>query len=123
VDGYVLVATPLSSVGNTVGHLVDLDIAVDAAVLLALLGLGYVLVRRTLRPLRRIETAASAISAGDLTQRMPHGHPKTEIGRLSRSLNGMLGQIESAFSAQADSEAEALRSEAHMRQFAADAGP
>jgi two-component system OmpR family sensor kinase len=122
VDGYVLVATPLSSVDNTVSHLVDLDIAVDAAVLLALLGLGYVLVHRTLRPLRRIETAASAISAGDLTQRMLHGHPKTEIGRLSRSLNGMLGQIESAFSAQADSEAEALRSEAHMRQFAADAG-
>jgi two-component system OmpR family sensor kinase len=122
VDGYVLVATPLSSVDNTVSHLVDLDIAVDAAVLLALLGLGYVLVHRTLRPLSRIETAASAISAGDLTQRMLHGHPKTEIGRLSRSLNGMLGQIESAFSAQADSKVEALRSEAHMRQFAADAG-
>jgi two-component system, OmpR family, sensor kinase len=122
VIGYVLVATPLSSIDVEVNHLVDLDIAVDAAVLLALLGLGYVLVHRTLRPLRRIETAASAISAGDLTQRMLHGHPKTEIGRLSRSLNGMLGQIESAFSAQADSEAEALRSEAHMRQFAADAG-
>ena len=122
VDGYVLVATPLDSVDNTVNHLVDLDFAVDAAVLLALLGLGYVLVRRTLRPLRRIETAASAISAGDLTRRILHGHPKTEIGRLSRSLNGMLGQIESAFSAQAASESEALRSEAHMRQFAADAG-
>jgi two-component system OmpR family sensor kinase len=122
VDGYVLVATPLSSVDNTVNHLVDLDIAVDAAVLLALLGLGYVLVRRTLRPLRRIETAASAISAGDLTRRILPGHPKTEIGRLSRSLNGMLGQVESAFGAQADSEAEALRSEARMRQFAADAG-
>jgi two-component system OmpR family sensor kinase len=122
VDGYVLVATPLNNVDNTVSHLTDLEVAVDAAVLLALLGLGYVLVRRTLHPLRRIETAAAAISAGDLTQRILQGHPKTEIGRLSRSLNGMLGQIESAFSAQAGSEAEALRSEAHMRQFAADAG-
>ena len=122
VGGYVLVATPLSNVDNAVDHLADLDFAVDAAVLLALLGLGYALVRRTLHPLRRIETAAAAISAGDLTRRILHGHPKTEIGRLSRSLNGMLGQIESAFSAQAASEAEALRSEAHMRQFAADAG-
>ena len=122
VNGYVLVATPLDSVDNTVNHLVDLDVAVDAAVLLALLGLGYALVHRTLHPLRRIETAAAAISAGDLTRRILHGHPKTEIGRLSRSLNGMLGQIESAFGAQAASEAEALRSEAHMRQFAADAG-
>jgi two-component system OmpR family sensor kinase len=122
VDGYVVVATPLSSVDATVSHLDDLDITVDVAVGLALLGLGYVLVRRTLRPLRQIEAAASAISAGDLTRRIPHGHPKTEIGQLSRSLNGMLGQIEAAFSAQARSEAEALRSEAHMRQFAADAG-
>ena len=122
VNGYVLVATPLNNVDNTVSHLVDLDIAVDAAVLLALLGLGYALVRRTLGPLRRIETAASAISAGDLAQRILPGHPKTEIGRLSRSFNGMLGQIESAFGAQASAKAEAQRSEAHMRQFAADAG-
>jgi two-component system OmpR family sensor kinase len=122
VEGYVLVATPLSSVDATVTHLDELDITVDVAVGLALLGLGYVLVRGTLRPLREIEAAAAAISAGDLTRRIPYGHPKTEIGQLSRSLNGMLGQIEAAFGAQARSEAEALRSEAHMRQFAADAG-
>jgi two-component system, OmpR family, sensor kinase len=122
VDGYVLVATPLDNINNTVGHLVGLEAGVDVAVVLALVGLGYLLVRRTLLPLRRIESAAAAISAGDLTRRVPHGHPKTEIGRLSRSLNGMLGQIESAFSARARSESGALRSEARMRQFAADAG-
>ena len=120
--GYVLAATPLTGVDSTVSHLADLDLAVDAAVGLALLGLGYVLVRRTLRPLRRIETAAAAISAGDLARRVPPGHPKTETGRLSLALNGMLAQIEAAFGAQARSEAEALRSEAHMRRFAADAG-
>ena len=122
MNGYVLVATPLDNIDNTVGHLVGLEAGVDVAVVLALLGLGYLLVRRTLLPLRRIESAAAAISAGDLTRRVPHGHPKTEIGRLSRSLNGMLGQIESAFSARARSESGALRSEARMRQFAADAG-
>ena len=122
VGGYVLVATPLDNVDATVSHLVDLDIVVDAAVGLALLGLGHLLVRRTLLPLRRIESAAVAISAGDLTRRVPHGHPRTEIGRLSVSLNGMLGKIESAFAAQTRSEADALRSEARMRQFVADAG-
>jgi two-component system OmpR family sensor kinase len=122
MNGYVLVATPLDNINSTVGHLVGLEAVVDVAVVLALLGLGYLLVRRTLLPLRRIESAAAAISAGDLTRRVPHGHPKTEIGRLSRSLNGMLGQIESAFSARARSESGALRSEARMRQFAADAG-
>lgn len=122
VGGYVLVATPLDEIDATVGHLVDLDVVVDAAVALALLVLGYLLVHRTLHPLRRIESAAAAISAGDLARRVPHGHPKTEIGRLSASLNGMLGKIESAFGAQARSEAEAQRSEARMRQFIADAG-
>ncbi|MBR7832908.1 HAMP domain-containing histidine kinase [Actinospica durhamensis] len=122
VGGYVLVATPLDNVDATVSHLVDLDIVVDAAVGLALLGLGHLLVRRTLLPLRRIESAAVAISAGDLTRRVPHGHPKTEIGRLSVSLNGMLGKIESSFAAQTRSEAAALRSEARMRRFVADAG-
>jgi len=122
VNGYVLVATPLNNIDDTVGHLVGLEVVVDVAVGLALLGLGYLLVRRTLLPLRRIESAAAAISAGDLTRRVPHGHPKTEIGRLSRSLNGMLGQIESAFGARARSESAALRSEARMRRFAADAG-
>jgi len=122
VNGYVLVATPLNDIDDTVGHLVGLEVVVDVAVGLALLGLGYLLVRRTLLPLRRIESAAAAISAGDLTRRVPHGHPKTEIGRLSRSLNGMLGQIESAFGARARSESAALRSEARMRRFAADAG-
>lgn len=118
---YIMVASPLVNVQSTVSHLVDLDVAVDSAVLLALFGFGYVLVRRTLLPLRRIESAATAISAGDLTRRIPHAHPKTEIGRLSLSLNSMLGQIETAFGAQARSEAGALRSEANMRQFAADA--
>jgi two-component system, OmpR family, sensor kinase len=122
VGGYVLVATPLDEIDATVGHLVDLDFAVDAAVGLALLVLGYLLVHRTLQPLRRIESAAVAISAGDLARRVPHAHPKTEVGRLSASLNGMLGKIESAFGAQARSEAEAQRSEARMRQFIADAG-
>lgn len=122
VGGYVLVATPLDEIDATVGHLVDLDVVVDAAVAMALLVLGYLLVHRTLRPLRRIESAAAAISAGDLARRVPRGHPKTEIGRLAASLNGMLGKIESAFGAQARSEAEAQRSEARMRRFIADAG-
>lgn len=120
--GYVLVATPLADVDATVTQLSHLDLAVDAAVILALLGLGSVIVRGTLRPLRQFESAAAAISAGDLARRVPDGHPKTEIGRLSTALNGMLGQIEAAFSARRRSESEALRAAEYMRQFVADAG-
>jgi two-component system OmpR family sensor kinase len=43
------------------------------------------------------------------------------LGRLSRSLNTMLSQVEAAFSLRAASESSAVRSEERMRQFVADA--
>jgi two-component system OmpR family sensor kinase len=121
LDGYVLVATSYNAVDETVNHLVDLDLGVDSIVGGALILLGYAIVRTALRPLDHIEAAAEAISAGDLSQRVPDGHPGTEMGRLSRALNGMLGQIEAAFGARERSEAAARGSEQHMRQFIADA--
>ena len=57
---------------------------------------------------------AGAIAAGDLSQRVPEQPVTTEVGSLSRSLNGMLAQIEYAFGVRA-------ASEARMRQFVADA--
>src|SRR6185437_15279817 len=119
--GYVLVATSLNYVDATVAQLTRLEIAVDSAVGAALVVLGYIIVRTALRPLTQIEDAAEAISAGDLSRRVSGGHPKTETGRLSAALNGMLGQIETAFSARERSEAAARDSERRMRQFVADA--
>ncbi|MFD0657717.1 histidine kinase dimerization/phospho-acceptor domain-containing protein [Thermocatellispora tengchongensis] len=59
---------------------------------------------------------------------MPDLDPGTEVGRLARSLNGMLAQIEAAFRARSESEANARRSEEsarrseeRMRRFVADA--
>ena len=121
LDGYVLVAANLNEIDETVSHLVDLDLGVDSIVGGALVMLGYAIVRTALRPLDHIEAAAEAISAGDLSQRVPDGHPGTEIGRLSGALNGMLGQIEAAFGARERSEAGARMSEQRMRQFIADA--
>ena len=53
---------------------------------------------------------------------MPEREPRTEIGRLGRALNTMLGQIEAAFDAREESEESANRSEERMRGFIADAG-
>jgi two-component system OmpR family sensor kinase len=61
-----------------------------------------------------VEHTAAAIAGGDLSRRIPERPSSTEVGRLTRSLNGMLSQIESAFRAR-----EA--SEARTRRFAADA--
>ncbi|HJW59321.1 MAG TPA: HAMP domain-containing sensor histidine kinase, partial [Actinomycetota bacterium] len=105
-----------------------IDLVVSVVVLLALAGVGAVIVRASLRPLVEIEQTARAIAAGDLTRRVPDRDPRTEVGRLGRALNTMLAQIESAFGARAASEASARRSEEaarrsedRMRRFVADA--
>jgi two-component system OmpR family sensor kinase len=82
---------------------------------------GIAIVRASLRPLTDIELTAEAIAAGDLTRRVPDRDPGTEVGRLGRSLNTMLAQIETSFRAREESETAARRSEERMRQFVADA--
>jgi two-component system OmpR family sensor kinase len=84
------------------------------AVLAAVGLMARFLVRRGLRPLEDIGQTAGAIAAGDLSRRVEQADDKTEVGRLGSALNGMLGQIESAFSAQ-------QASENRLRRFIADA--
>ena len=105
---------PLSDVRSTLDRLAMLELLIGLAVLAAVAAAAYVLVRRELRPLRRIEDTAAAIAAGDLTQRVQEADPATEVGSLGRSLNAMLAQIEQAFE-------ERRRSEQRLRRFVADA--
>jgi two-component system OmpR family sensor kinase len=114
-------AISLSDVNSTVRRLVVIETFVGLLVLVLLGGAGYVVVRRSLRPLVEVENTAAAIADGDLTRRVPESDERTEVGRLSRALNGMLAQIESAFRAREASEAAARASEGRMRRFVADA--
>ncbi|MEV7416200.1 HAMP domain-containing sensor histidine kinase [Streptomyces sp. NPDC089919] len=112
----IVVAAPLDDVTSTLDHLATAFELIGAAVALLLAGAGWFAVRAGLRPLRRIEETAAEISAGrPLSHRMPQASPRTETGRLTAALNGMLAQIESAFAARAASEEQ-------MRRFVADAG-
>ena len=120
-SGTVSVALSLRDVQSTVARLALIELVVSAGVLLILGALGYAVVRSSLKPLVEVETTAQAIAAGDLSRRVPERDPRTEVGRLSRSLNVMLAQIESAFSDRAHSEAAARASEERMRRFVADA--
>jgi two-component system, OmpR family, sensor kinase len=117
----LIVGVDLGDINGTIGQLAYIDLIVSAIVLVALATLGVAIVRASLRPLTDIERTAEAIAAGDLSRRVPDHDPRTEVGRLGRSLNTMLAQIESAFGARARSEAAARRSEERMRQFVADA--
>jgi len=121
-DGHTLVVgTDLGRDQAAIGQLVALQVVVGLIVLVVLGIAGYLLVRNSLRPLAEVERTAQAIAAGDLSQRVPEGDDRTEVGRLSTALNGMLSRIERAFRAQEASEAQARGSEDRMRRFVADA--
>jgi two-component system, OmpR family, sensor kinase len=117
----VVYAVDLSQDNRIIRRLVLLEVVLGLIVLVLLGGAGYLLVRNSLRPLVAVERTAQAIAAGDLSQRVPVGDERTEVGRLSRALNGMLSRIEASFRAQQASEEQARASEARMRRFVADA--
>jgi len=110
----VAVALPLSGTSQTVDDFQAVSLLGGAVVILLGAALATVAIRRSFRPLQSIERTASAIAAGDLTQRVPTTAASTEVGRLSNALNAMLSQIEQAFIAR-------QRVDDQMRRFVADA--
>ena len=122
VKGTLVVGTDLGNVNATVRRIAYFDMIVGGVIVLVLALVGVAAVRANLRPLDEIEETAEAIADGHLDRRVPERDPRTEIGRLGRSLNIMLSQIETAFHAREESEAAAHRSEERMRRFIADAG-
>ncbi len=120
-DATLIVGVDLGDINGTISQLAGIDLIVSIIIIGGLAIVGVAIVRASLRPLRDIEQTAQAIAAGDLSRRVPDQDPVTEVGRLGRSLNTMLSQIETSFYAQAQSEAAARRSEERMRQFVADA--
>lgn len=113
-QGRIVVAQSSASTTDTLDSLLLVQLVASTAVLAAVLGLVWWLTGLALRPLRKIENTAAAIAGGDLSQRVEATNPRTEIGRLGDSLNGMLAEIEDAFAAKDTSERR-------LRQFVADA--
>jgi two-component system OmpR family sensor kinase len=123
-----LVAVDLGPVRAEIHRLITVELIAGAAIVGVLAVVGVAVVRANLRPLDDIEMTAGEIAMGHLDHRIPERDPRTEIGRLGRSLNMMLSQIEAAFRAQHESERAAHeseraahRSEERMRRFVADA--
>jgi two-component system, OmpR family, sensor kinase len=109
-----IVAVPLGDTNATLSHLIVIELIVSGAILLALALAAWWLVGVGLRPLRRMGEVAGQIAAGDLSRRVEPDDDRTEVGRLGRSLNAMLAQIEAAF-------AERAAGERRLRRFLADA--
>jgi two-component system, OmpR family, sensor kinase len=119
--GSTTIGLPLTDNEETVSRLTFFEAGIGTAALLILGVVGYLVVGRSLRPLRAVEETAAAIAGGDLHRRVPVRDVDTEVDRLARSLNAMLAQIQHGVAATEASEEDARRSETRMRRFIADA--
>ena len=123
-DGDVLVtALPLNGVDTTVDRLVLVELAVAGLALLLAMGAGGLIMRRTLRPLRRVAATATRVSMlplerGEvaLSERVAgtDTDPHTEVGQVGGSLNRLLDHVTHALTAR-------QASETRVRRFVADA--
>jgi two-component system OmpR family sensor kinase len=123
-DGDVLVTgLPLRTVDTTVGRLILVELAVAGTALLLAMAAGWVIMRRTLRPLRRVASTATRVSQlqlerGEvaLADRVPEPDtdPRTEVGQVGGALNRLLDHVTHALTAR-------QASETRVRRFVADA--
>jgi two-component system, OmpR family, sensor kinase len=115
VSGYVLYGQPLAGIQ---AQLDGLRLFLIAGALLSLLGAGaasWFVAGRALRPLDVMANTAEDIGrTQDLSRRLPESTPNDEVGRLQRSFNQMLRQLDDAY--------QRLRSAlVAQRRFVADA--
>jgi two-component system OmpR family sensor kinase len=109
----VIVVAPLGEIQASLAWLIISELLTSAFILGVLALLGRWLIRRGLAPVSRMATTAHGIAGGgDLRARMEVSD--SEVGRLAGAINVMLDRIEQAFVAR-------VRSEAKVREFAADA--
>ena len=71
-------------------------IGIPLITLVALAG-GFVIAKRSLRPIRQIIHSARIITGGDLSERIPDPPAKDELGELTDTLNQMLANVETTF--------------------------
>jgi two-component system, OmpR family, sensor kinase len=112
--GSVIVANSLADVDRTLNRLGFFFLVLGLLALLAIALVSRWIIAISLKPLEAVEETAEAIAAGDLSARLPAAKPDTEVGRLTTSLNTMLGRIEESFAARVSSESK-------LRRFVADA--
>ena len=117
----ITVAYDLSDFLQTDRSLAWLQLGIGAAVLLALGLASYAVVSQSLQPLTEVEHTAAAIAGGQLDRRVRERDARTEVGRLSLALNGMLAQIQTAVASSESSAELARSSEERMRRFITDA--
>ena len=126
-SGWRMVAVPLSHYPgslvvalptDTNNALIDQYRVIGASFGLLLLVVSalsfWLTITSALRPLKEVERTAAAVSAGDISQRLPTRKGKTEVARINSALNSMLDNIEQAFGQRG-------RALEQLRRFVSDA--
>ncbi|MEV1063603.1 HAMP domain-containing sensor histidine kinase [Streptomyces sp. NPDC050263] len=121
-DGDVLITGLPTEPVEAAVHRLELVAAVVFGAALAVAGVaGALWVRWSLRPLSRVAATATRVSRLPLSSgevelwpRAPEGDPRSEVGRVARAFNMMLGHVEDALT-------KRHASEERLRSFAADA--
>ncbi|HEY3563246.1 MAG TPA: histidine kinase dimerization/phospho-acceptor domain-containing protein, partial [Kribbella sp.] len=119
----VIAGLPTKDIQNTVSSLIGWEALFGGIGVLTAGGVAIVVVRRQLRPLRRVAETAREVAtlpldtgAIGVTARVPEQltDVHTEVGQVAVALNTLLGHMENALDAR-------HRSEQQVRQFVADA--
>ena len=98
--GYaVQIARPLTEVDHTLGSLRILLISITGGGVLLAAGLGWVVSRTALLPVRRFTASTEAVTGEPIGRRLPV-EGDDELGRLARSFNTTLEALESSVEAQ-----------------------
>jgi two-component system heavy metal sensor histidine kinase CusS len=93
----VTIATSSRSVRAGMREYARICAALLAVMLLASWGIGFLLSRMLLRPMRAIRETAVRIGSDNLSERIPVGSVKDELSDLARLLNATFDRLESAF--------------------------
>ncbi len=96
-DLIILQLAPLQEVDHELRELlVALGMAVPATLIVSG-GLGYVLARKALKPMEKLQRQTAQITAERLDSRLPVDHPRDEVGRLAQTINAMITRLERSF--------------------------
>lgn len=100
LNGYLQVVRDVTVEYNFLEALLFVLLITSAVGGIGAIIIGYVITRRTLKPINEITNTARSLSVSDLGKRLEVEGPEDELTNLARTFNSMLSRLEKAFERQ-----------------------